>query len=46
MQFGRRIGVRVRVFDAPTGDDLGIAHVPFPVELGDELALDEHPVSA
>jgi hypothetical protein len=36
-------GVPVRVFEAATADDLGIAHVPSPVELGDELALADHP---
>jgi len=35
-------GVPVRVFDAATVDDLGVAHVPFPVELGDELAVEGH----
>jgi hypothetical protein len=35
-------GVPVRVHDAATYDDLGIVHVPFPVEIGDELAIDGH----
>jgi hypothetical protein len=26
-----------------TGDDLGVALVPLPVEIGDELALPDHP---
>jgi hypothetical protein len=32
-------GVPVRVFDAATADDLGVAHVPLPVEPGDELTI-------
>ena len=35
-----QLGVPVRVFDAATVDDLGIAHVPCPVELGDQLAVE------
>jgi len=34
--------VTVRVFGT-TGDDLGVALVPLPVELGDELTLPDHP---
>src|SRR5262245_25619722 len=44
VQSGMNIGVPVRVFDAATGEDLGIAHVPLPVERGDELAVEGHPV--
>jgi hypothetical protein len=33
-----RCGVRVRVSDAD-GDDLGVAHMPPPIEPGDLLAL-------
>ena len=43
MQSGMNIGVPVRVYDAATGEDLGIAHVPLPLELGDELALEGNP---
>jgi len=35
-------GGLVRVFDFTTEDDLGLAHVPLPIEPGDELALAEH----
>jgi hypothetical protein len=35
--------VAVRVFHDVTADDLGVALVPSPVELGDELAVDGHP---
>jgi len=38
-----RVGVPVRVHDAITADDLGVVHVPFPVELGDELAVEGDP---
>jgi len=34
--------VAVRVHDA-TGDDLGMALVPCPIELGDEIAVEDHP---
>ena len=34
--------VAVRVHDV-TGCDLGIAPVPWPVELGDEITVDGHP---
>jgi hypothetical protein len=34
--------VVVRVHDV-TGDDLGLALVPWPVELGDEIAVARHP---
>jgi hypothetical protein len=34
--------VTVRVHDT-TGDDLGVALVPLPVEPGDELGLPDHP---
>jgi hypothetical protein len=39
------VGVPVRVHDM-TGDDLGIAHVPVPVETGDLILLEhgEYPV--
>lgn len=33
-------GVPVRVYDATTAHDLGIAHVPLPVEIGDELTVE------
>ena len=36
-------GVAVRVFHDATADDLGVALVPWPVELGDEIAVDGHP---
>jgi hypothetical protein len=35
--------VAVRVFHDITTDDLGVALVPWPVELGDEIAVDGHP---
>jgi len=35
--------VAVRVFHHVTVDDLGVALVPCPVELGDEIAVEEHP---
>jgi hypothetical protein len=34
--------VAVRVHSV-TADDLGVALVPWPVELGDEIAVDGHP---
>jgi hypothetical protein len=34
--------VAVRVFNQVTADDLGVALVPWPVELGDEIAVDGH----
>jgi hypothetical protein len=33
------LGVPVRLHDL-TGDDLGIAHVPLPIEVGDLVALE------
>ena len=33
--------VPVRVHDV-TGDDLGVALVPWPIELGDEIAVEGH----
>ena len=33
----------MRVYDAATTDDLGIAHVPLPVEIGDALTVEGHP---
>ena len=39
----RRVGVRVRVHDRH-GDDLGIAHVPAPVEIGDVLEPRHGPI--
>jgi hypothetical protein len=35
--------VAVRVFHEVTADDLGVALVPWPVELGDEIAVQRHP---
>jgi hypothetical protein len=35
--------VAVRVFHDVTADDLGVALVPWPVELGDEIAVDGLP---
>jgi len=35
--------VAVHVFHEPTADDLGIALGPWPVELGDEIAVEGHP---
>jgi hypothetical protein len=32
----------VRVFHDVTADDLGVALVPWPVELGDEIAVEGH----
>jgi hypothetical protein len=37
------IGVAVRVHSR-TGDDLGVAHVPPPVEVGDVLELGHGPI--
>jgi hypothetical protein len=37
------IGARVRVHDEE-GDDLGIAHVTLPIEIGDEIALQDDPL--
>jgi len=37
------IGVAVRVHSR-TGDDLGVAHVPAPVEVGDVLELGHGPI--
>lgn len=37
-------GVPVRVYEAATADDLGIAHVPLPVEIGDELMVEGRPL--
>jgi hypothetical protein len=34
--------VAVRVFHDVTAEDLGVALVPWPVELGDEIAVDGH----
>jgi hypothetical protein len=39
-----QLGVPVRVFDAATTDDLGIVHVPPPVEVGDRLSVEDHPL--
>jgi hypothetical protein len=36
-------GVPVRVFDSETTDDLGIVHMPLPIEVGDRLAIEDHP---
>jgi hypothetical protein len=36
--------IAVRVFNDITADDLGIAHVPSPIELGDEIAVEAHPM--
>jgi hypothetical protein len=36
------LGCRPRV-QPGTADDLGVALVPWPVELGDEIAVDGHP---
>ena len=33
----------VRVFHSVTADDFGVGLVPFPVELGDEIAVEGHP---
>jgi hypothetical protein len=33
------VGIRVRVHDM-TGDDLGVVHLPAPVEVGDLVALE------
>ena len=35
-------GGLVRVFDNTTDNDLGLAHVPLPVEPGDALAVRAH----
>lgn len=35
--------VAVRVHHNVTADDLGVALVRWPIELGDEIAVDEHP---
>ena len=35
--------IAVRVFNDVTADDLGVALVPSPVELGDEIAVEAHP---
>jgi hypothetical protein len=35
------LGAPLRVFDATTADDLGVSHVPLPVELADEFALED-----
>jgi hypothetical protein len=35
--------IAVRVFHDVIADDLGIALVPSPVELGDEIAVERHP---
>ena len=37
------VGVPVRVHSR-TGDDLGVAHVPPPIELGDVLELGHGPI--
>ncbi len=37
------VGVPVRVHSR-TGDDLGVAHVPLPVEVGDVLELGHGPI--
>ena len=39
-----QIGAPVRVFDAATIDDLGIVFVPLLVEVGDSLAIEDHPM--
>ena len=35
--------VAVRVFHDTTDDDFGVALVPWPIELGDEIAVEGHP---
>jgi hypothetical protein len=35
--------VAVRVFNDVTADDFGVALVPWPVDLGDEIAVQGHP---
>jgi hypothetical protein len=38
-----QLGVPVKLFDAATVEELGVVHAPLPVEVGDTLALDDHP---
>ena len=35
--------VAVRVFNEAIADDLGVALVPWPIELGDEIVVEGHP---